>query len=117
MTLTERQKITLRAIVKAAIAQGAVCQRLNSFVAAEPGNVLRSVYDVMTEQAIMAMETIESDPIHAMVDHLQVFIQQSAQGGSPAERAKQRPANYAALSSQDQWAIDRRLGILDWDGH
>jgi hypothetical protein len=32
------------------------------------------------------------------------------------ERAKLRPANYADLSAQEQWAIDKRLGILDWDG-
>jgi hypothetical protein len=32
------------------------------------------------------------------------------------ERAKLRPANYADPSAQEQWAIDKRLGILDWDG-
>jgi hypothetical protein len=36
--------------------------------------------------------------------------------GSMAERAKRRPANFAQLSFQEQWDIDRQLGILDWDG-
>ena len=28
----------------------------------------------------------------------------------------QRPRNYFELSSEEQWAIDERLGILDWAG-
>jgi hypothetical protein len=35
----------------------------------------------------------------------------------PAERAQLRPANYAELSEQDKWKIDKTLGLLDWDGH
>jgi murein DD-endopeptidase MepM/ murein hydrolase activator NlpD len=31
------------------------------------------------------------------------------------EAALRRPPNYSDLSAEDQWAIDRRLGILDWD--
>jgi hypothetical protein len=27
-----------------------------------------------------------------------------------------RPKNYFHLSSQDQWEIDKNLGILDWEG-
>ena len=27
-----------------------------------------------------------------------------------------RPSNYADLSSQEQWAIDKELSILDYDG-
>ena len=27
-----------------------------------------------------------------------------------------RPANYADLPASEQWAIDKSLGILDWDG-
>jgi len=30
--------------------------------------------------------------------------------------AARRPSNYADLSAQDQWTIDKELGILDWDG-
>lgn len=30
--------------------------------------------------------------------------------------ARERPSNYFNLSGEDQWAIDKRLGILDWDG-
>ena len=33
-----------------------------------------------------------------------------------AQAALRRPDNYEALSSEDQWAVDKRLGILDWDG-
>lgn len=33
-----------------------------------------------------------------------------------ARQACNRPLNYADLSPADQWAIDKRLGILDWDG-
>lgn len=32
------------------------------------------------------------------------------------DRAKKRPANYAELSAEEQWAIDKELGLLDWDG-
>ena len=34
----------------------------------------------------------------------------------PAVRAKMRPANYLELEPREQWEIDKRLGILDWDG-
>lgn len=27
-----------------------------------------------------------------------------------------RPANYFSLSARDQYEIDKRLGILDWQG-
>jgi hypothetical protein len=30
-------------------------------------------------------------------------------------QALQRPANHNELSAEAQWAIDKRLGILDWD--
>lgn len=32
------------------------------------------------------------------------------------EKSFQRPCNYFELSGEDQWAIDKDLGILDWDG-
>jgi len=32
------------------------------------------------------------------------------------EKSFQRPQNYFRLSAQRQWAIDRKLGILDWEG-
>ena len=35
---------------------------------------------------------------------------------APATRATYRPANYAALTMKEQWEIDKRLGLLDWDG-
>lgn len=30
--------------------------------------------------------------------------------------AQRRPGNYSDLSPQEQWEIDKELGILDWDG-
>lgn len=32
------------------------------------------------------------------------------------ERSFQRPCNFFSLSPKEQWAIDKRLGILDWEG-
>lgn len=32
------------------------------------------------------------------------------------ERSFERPSNYFSLSLDEQWAIDKRLGILDWKG-
>lgn len=33
-----------------------------------------------------------------------------------AKEAKKRPQNYKDLSAEQQWKIDKELGILDWDG-
>ena len=32
------------------------------------------------------------------------------------EQSFKRPSNFFKLSAEEQWAIDKRLGILDWDG-
>ena len=32
------------------------------------------------------------------------------------EKSFQRPKDYFKLSPQTQWAIDKSLGILDWEG-
>lgn len=32
------------------------------------------------------------------------------------ERAKERSPDYPTMSPEEQWAEDKRLGILDWDG-
>lgn len=32
------------------------------------------------------------------------------------QAALRRPSNYNRLSPDDQWGIDKRLGILDWNG-
>ncbi len=32
------------------------------------------------------------------------------------EKSFERPTNFFHLSSEQQWAIDKRLGILDWKG-
>jgi hypothetical protein len=35
---------------------------------------------------------------------------------SEFERAMQRPRDFFKLSAEVQWAIDKSLSILDWDG-
>lgn len=30
------------------------------------------------------------------------------------DQALKRPKNFTSLSAREQWAIDKRLGILDW---
>lgn len=35
---------------------------------------------------------------------------------SLAKKALERPLNYNTLRPAEQWAIDDRLGLLDWDG-
>lgn len=35
---------------------------------------------------------------------------------SMKERAKLRPANFESLTPSQRWEIDKKLGILDWDG-
>ena len=32
------------------------------------------------------------------------------------EKSFERPANYFFLRSSNQWRIDYKLGILDWEG-
>lgn len=32
------------------------------------------------------------------------------------EKSFERPKNFLLLSSEEKWAIDKRLGILDWEG-
>jgi hypothetical protein len=32
------------------------------------------------------------------------------------EKSFDRPKNFRKLSAQEQWDIDRSLGILDWEG-
>lgn len=32
------------------------------------------------------------------------------------EKSFQRPRGYFKLSGREQWTIDERLGILDWEG-
>lgn len=37
-------------------------------------------------------------------------------GMTPAQRAALRPASFGALPARAQWAIDKQLDLLDWDG-
>jgi hypothetical protein len=32
------------------------------------------------------------------------------------EKSFERPSNYFKLAPAEQWAIDKQLGILDWEG-
>ena len=32
------------------------------------------------------------------------------------EKSFERPSNFFQLTSEEQWDIDKALGILDWDG-
>lgn len=32
------------------------------------------------------------------------------------EQSFQRPKNFYSLPPREQWAIDKQLGILDWEG-
>ncbi len=32
------------------------------------------------------------------------------------EKSFERPTNYFKLRPEEQWAIDKKLGILDWKG-
>ena len=32
------------------------------------------------------------------------------------EKSFERPKNYFKLPTREQWAVDQRLGILDWEG-
>jgi len=32
------------------------------------------------------------------------------------EKSFERPSNFFELSPEEQWAIDKDLGILDWEG-
>lgn len=32
------------------------------------------------------------------------------------EKSFQRPSNFFKLSAEEQWIIDKSLGILDWKG-
>lgn len=36
---------------------------------------------------------------------------------SPKEKEKGRSSGYWEMEPEDQWAEDKRLGILDWDGN
>ena len=35
---------------------------------------------------------------------------------SPKHLARLRPKNFEDLDPEERWDIDRKLGILDWDG-
>ena len=36
--------------------------------------------------------------------------------GEMCRAAQKRPRNFLRFSEQEQWEIDKNLGVLDWDG-
>jgi hypothetical protein len=69
---------------------------------------LEMALDIVRNGPIYVCDQIASDEVIAAIPKI---IE-----GTDAERAKLRPANYLDLEPCEQWAIDKRLGILDWDG-
>lgn len=45
-----------------------------------------------------------------------MFVNTQAPLSECARAAARRPSNYGRLSGEQQWEIDKELGILDWDG-
>ena len=65
----------------------------------------------------------EDGAMMACIEVLLLEARKWIKEGAPArqeltekERAKGRSEGYHDLSPSDQWAEDKRLGILDWDG-
>ncbi len=46
----------------------------------------------------------------------EIIIKKDKPSGEMARKALLRPNDYDKLSGEDQWEIDKQLGILDWDG-
>jgi hypothetical protein len=56
-------------------------------------------------------------PLDALNRDLDAFTRRfGGMGLSPEIRATLRPDNYAELSPEEQWKIDKKLGLLDWEG-
>lgn len=58
---------------------------------------------------------------NAKAGHAEVVKQAEAEQArlrdkTPEERSMMRPEDYETLSPEDQWQVDKKLGILDWDG-
>lgn len=51
-------KSVLRDIVREAVDMGAACERTGSFLIAEHGVPVRTVYDVLTDKAVAALEQL-----------------------------------------------------------
>jgi hypothetical protein len=56
--------------------------------------------------------TPKEDAFLVKIEHQSTFLEES----DGMRQSKLRPANFNDLSTREQWEIDKRLGILDWDG-
>ena len=45
-----------------------------------------------------------------------VLSTQTKEKSDMYKQSLKRPKNYKDLSPREQWEIDKKLGILDWDG-
>ncbi len=60
---------------------------------------------------------MELSPQQKMVEAMRNKAKEAGRPlGSQAQQATRRPSNYAELSAQSQWDVDKGLGILDWSG-
>lgn len=55
-------------------------------------------------------------PIHPPYGCEECSVCPDGSQGPLTRQAAKRPANFNTLSPEEQWQIDKELGILDWDG-
>lgn len=60
-------RAAIRAIVVTAIDTGAACYKARSFIVVDPGKPARSVYDVLTDQAVAVVREREARRLEAML--------------------------------------------------
>ena len=74
------------------------------------------------QQAYEATEQLQLEATRLFMEHCFSRVLISTESlekstlGPQATLALCRPSNYHELSAQEQWDVDRNLGILDWDG-
>ena len=75
--------------------------------------------DVSEEQFHLRLEALRGTGVRVTCGnvHIKECGGASVRGISPIERAKGRSEGYWQMSPSDQWAEDKRNGILDWDGN
>lgn len=73
------------------------------------------VVSMAIEERILDPQWIAEGRRHK-AERLKRYMQTDRPGVRYRIRANQRPENFNSLSPAEQWEIDKRLGILDWDG-
>lgn len=81
------------------------------FVAAED---LREL--VMQLERSSSPYEVASPVINAFRRIRELLLREGVYPESAHHRAQMRPSNFEQLPTAEQWAIDRGLGLLDWDG-